>query len=118
MYRTFTTKDTNTFAITYADEPNELYVFGGNPVTIDQRYMPERNAINSENGDRISKLKIAVIRNAADSRFTVTNTQTGEVLAGRFRRRVPRCGDAHHGLRPHQLSPECGLEPQGPFRGG
>ncbi len=73
-------KDTNTFAITYADEPNELYVFGGNPVTIDQRYMPERNAINSENGDRISKLKIAVIRNAADSRFTVTNTQTGEVL--------------------------------------
>ncbi|MCI6730697.1 MAG: S-layer homology domain-containing protein, partial [Clostridiales bacterium] len=70
----------NSFLMTYADDPYNSYFFGGNPVKTDVRYMPERNAINSENGDRITKLKTVVIRNAAASRFTVTDTGSGEVL--------------------------------------
>ncbi|MFR8332698.1 MAG: hypothetical protein ACLU9S_10375 [Oscillospiraceae bacterium] len=42
--------------------------------------MPERNAVNSERGDKFGKLNFAAIRNAGASRFTVTNTATGEVL--------------------------------------
>ena len=46
----------NTAAITYANDPEATYYFGGNPLVADARYMPERNAINSENGDQISQI--------------------------------------------------------------
>ena len=44
--------ETNTFAITYANDTANKYVFGGNPLVPDEVYMPERNAINSVNGDK------------------------------------------------------------------
>ena len=71
----------NSFAITYGDEPNELYIFGGNPLIADETYMPERNAINSLNGDKISMVSFAAIRNAAASRLLATNLTTGKILA-------------------------------------
>lgn len=71
----------NTFAVTYADEPGAAYYFGGNPLLPDDVYMPERNAINSENGDQISKVNFIAIRNAAASKFLAVNKTTGETLA-------------------------------------
>ncbi len=70
----------NSLGITYGDEPGTMYYFGGNPLVPDEQYMPERNAVNSERGDKFGKLNFAAIRNAGASRFTVTNTATGEVL--------------------------------------
>ena len=76
--------NSNTFAITYADEPGVNYYFGGNPLVPDETYLPERNAINSENGDTISKLSFIAIRNAAASRFTAVNKTTGETQVESF----------------------------------
>lgn len=70
--------DANSYLITYADEPNASYYFGGNPLVPDDTYHPERNAINSENGDSISKVKFTAIRNAAASKFTAVNKTTKE----------------------------------------
>lgn len=70
--------DANSYLITYADEPNASYYFGGNPLVPDDTYLPERNAINSENGDSISKVKFTAIRNAAASKFTAVNETIGE----------------------------------------
>ena len=72
---------TNTYLITYANDPNNTYPFGGNPLIPDETYMPERNAINSENGDAVSKAQFTAIRNAAASRFTAANRTTGETYA-------------------------------------
>ena len=63
----------NSLAIRYAGQPGKQYHFGGNPIVADETYMPERNAINGENGDQISSWNFALIRNAAASRFTVTH---------------------------------------------
>lgn len=71
----------NTFAVTYADDPGSAYYFGGNPLVADDVYMPERNAINSENGDQISKVSFIAIRNAAASKFLAVNKTTGETMA-------------------------------------
>ena len=68
----------NTPAIRYADQPGKNYYFGGNPIVADETYMPERNAINGERGDQISIWNFALIRNAAASRFTVT--QDGKTI--------------------------------------
>ena len=76
--------ETNTFAITYANDTANKYVFGGNPLVPDEVYMPERNAINSVNGDKISGASFVAIRNAAASRFRVTNVATGQTLAEAF----------------------------------
>ena len=72
-------KESNAYVISYADQPNKTYYFGGNPIVPDDVYMPERNAINGTNGDRISSVHFAAIRNAAASRFTAVNKTTGEV---------------------------------------
>ncbi len=69
----------NFYGITYGDNPGSAYYFGGNPI-LDEPYKPERNAINGVNGDTISLVGFASIRNAAASRFSVTNLGTGEVL--------------------------------------
>ena len=66
----------NTAAITYANDPETKYYFGGNPLVADASYMPERNAINSVNGDQISQISFAVIRNAAASRILAVNQTT------------------------------------------
>ena len=76
--------ETNTYAVIYGDDPDTAYYFGGNPLVPDEVYMPERNAINSERGDKISQASFAAIRNAGASRFTVTNLTTDEVLAEAF----------------------------------
>ncbi|MBE6946550.1 MAG: hypothetical protein E7459_10780, partial [Ruminococcaceae bacterium] len=55
----------------------------GNPTGLDTKYLPERNAINSENGTMIKKFGTNLIRNAAAMKFTATNDTTGEVLATR-----------------------------------
>ena len=68
----------NALAIRYASQPGKHYYFGGNPIVADDTYMPERNAINGENGDQISTWNFALIRNAAASRFTVT--QDGKTI--------------------------------------
>ena len=76
--------DANSYLITYADDPKSTYSFGGNPLVPDDTYMPERNAINSENGDAINKLQFTAIRNAAASRFTAVNVTTGETYIEAF----------------------------------
>ncbi|MGM9641023.1 MAG: S8 family serine peptidase, partial [Faecousia sp.] len=77
-------KATNTYLITYANDPNSTYPFGGNPLIPDETYMPERNAINSENGDTVSKAQFTAIRNAAASRFTAANRTTDETYTEAF----------------------------------
>ena len=73
--------DANSYLITYADEPNASYYFGGNPLVPDDTYMPERNAINSENGDSISKVQFTAIRNAAASAYTAANLTADKIYA-------------------------------------
>lgn len=70
----------NAWVINYGNEPGADYAFGGNPLVPDQVYMPERNAINSQNGDQIAKVQFTAIRNAAASRYTAVNNTTGEML--------------------------------------
>ena len=72
--------NTNLATITYANDPGSRYLFGGNPVVTDTRYLPERTAINSENGDQISQLTVSVIRNAAASRVQVENLTAGKSM--------------------------------------
>ncbi len=71
---------TNFLGITFGGNTREVYLFGGNPVISDDTYLPERNAINSENDDALTKFYFSSIRNAAASRFRVINADTGEVL--------------------------------------
>lgn len=70
----------NTFGVLYTEDPAYIYAFGGNPLVPDEHYLPERNAINSENGDKFSKVYYSLIRNAIASRLMITNTDTGEIL--------------------------------------
>lgn len=72
----------NSFEIKYAGDP-EAYLFGSNPMDYDPYYAPERNAINSENGDTISKINFTSVRNAADSRFFVEG-EDGTVYEEKF----------------------------------
>ena len=46
----------------------------------DETYMPQRNAINNQNGDRVYSVQFNPIRNVAASRIRVTNATTGEQL--------------------------------------
>lgn len=70
----------NALSIIYGNEPDDSYLFGGNPVVPDQTYMPERNAVNSVRGDKFDVWNCAVIRNAANSRYTIADSN-GKVLA-------------------------------------
>ncbi|MBQ7871359.1 MAG: S8 family serine peptidase, partial [Oscillospiraceae bacterium] len=67
------------YGITYASDSDTTYKFGGNPVVADEVYLPERNAINTENGSRITQVTYSMIRNVLDARYTVTNLTTGAV---------------------------------------
>lgn len=79
------TSYSNSLTMTFAGD-SSLYYFGGNPIVKDEVYDPERNALNSENGDAIAKWYYTAIRNAAASRLTITDVETGavykEVAAG------------------------------------
>ena len=81
--------NTNSLSVEYARDPGYYYYLGGNPVLPDSMYYPERNAFNNKNGDKIIDLEINTIRNAYNSRLTVTNTNTDEILrqyeSGRIR---------------------------------
>ncbi|MBQ8354684.1 MAG: S8 family serine peptidase [Oscillospiraceae bacterium] len=68
----------NDFKVMYEWDPGYNYSFGGNPVMTDSKYMPERNAINSN--DAIDGVSFIAIRHADDSRVTVTNETTGETI--------------------------------------
>lgn len=70
----------NSLLVRYANDPTGLYYFGGNPLVPDATYMPERNALNNENGDRLAAWAVTAIRNAANTRYTVKNVDTDEVL--------------------------------------
>lgn len=67
------------YIVNYAGDTASYY-FGGNPVAAEDTYMPERNAINSENGDKIGKVTFTAVRNAGASRFTVTD-EAGNLYA-------------------------------------
>ena len=71
----------NTYLVTYANKPKHLYPLGGNPMVPDETYMPERNAINSVNGDTVSRVQFTAIRNAAACRFIAKNLTKGTDLA-------------------------------------
>ncbi|MBR2717243.1 MAG: S8 family serine peptidase [Oscillospiraceae bacterium] len=71
---------TETFAVVY-DWDDTVYVLGGNPVTWDDVYMPERNSIAGSSV--ISSAWLSLIRNAAGSLLTVADAGTGELLARR-----------------------------------
>ena len=64
-------KNANAVTVKYAGRTG-TYSFGGNPIFPDETYQPERNAINSENGDRFDKLSYMLIRNAAAVWVAVT----------------------------------------------
>jgi len=70
----------NGVGVVYGDNANVTYYFGGNPISADSRYMPERNAINLERGDYFRGWDFGLIRNAGAHRAVVTNTTTGEEL--------------------------------------
>lgn len=70
----------NGVGITYGDDQNVTYYFGGNPITADDVYRPERNAVNLERGDYFRGWDFGLIRNAGAHRATVVNTTTGEEL--------------------------------------
>ena len=55
------------------------YYFGGNPMVPDETFLPERNAFNNATDDLLVGQYFTLIRNAADTRFILTNADTGEV---------------------------------------
>ncbi len=62
--------DANYFIVSRSD--GKPYYFGGNPILDEETYYPERNAINSINGDSLSQIGYSLIRNAAAGRISVT----------------------------------------------
>lgn len=70
----------NAVGVVYGDRPTSIYYFGGNPVTPDETYLPERNAINLARGDYFYAWQFGTVRNAGASRFTAMNTTTGQKM--------------------------------------
>ncbi|MBQ7871552.1 MAG: S8 family serine peptidase, partial [Oscillospiraceae bacterium] len=70
----------NAFFVSYDRKARTEYYFGGNPLVPDETYLPERNAINSENYSQISSMNFTAIRNAVASKFTAVNKTTGETM--------------------------------------
>ncbi len=52
---------------------SKAYYFGGNPVVYEDTYLPERNSINA--AASLDYIRSTLIRNAADSRFFVTDAE-------------------------------------------
>ena len=68
----------NDFKVVYDWDRGYNYSFGGNPLIPDSVYMPERNAMNS--ADSMDGVSFIAIRHADDSRVTVVNETTGEII--------------------------------------
>lgn len=71
-------KATNYMTITYAGDGNE-YPYVGNPLAVDDEYLPERNGFNNMNGDMLYKYYFSAIRNAGMAKYVITDAETGEV---------------------------------------
>lgn len=69
---------TNTLIMQYAGDSGSYY-FGGNPYVLDEEYIEARNALNNQDGNKLTGVQFAPIRNAAASRLTITDVNTGEV---------------------------------------
>lgn len=63
----------NSLLVQYAGDRRNYY-FGGNPYVEEDEYLPERNAMNNANGDKLAKWSFSPIRNAAASRVLIWNT--------------------------------------------
>lgn len=70
----------NSLTVEYARDTGSTYLLGGNPITPDSVYKPERNAFNNVNGDKIDALKFSPIRNVGASRVQVINKTTGKTI--------------------------------------
>lgn len=70
----------NSLTVEYARDTSHTYLLGGNPITPDPVYKPERNAFNNTNGDKIDALKFSPIRNVGASRLQVVNKTTGKTV--------------------------------------
>ena len=55
------------------------YYWGGNPITEEAEYLPQRNAFNNGNGGRFRRFGDTLIRNAMQTRLVMRNLDTGEV---------------------------------------
>ena len=67
----------NYMTINYGD--GDEYLFGGNPFTEEDEYLPERNAFNNKSGAMLQNLRFTQIRNADASKILLENADTGEV---------------------------------------
>jgi hypothetical protein len=67
----------NYVTINYGD--GSEYLFGGNPFTEEDEYLPERNAFNNKGESMLQALRFTQIRNAADSMILLRDADTGEV---------------------------------------
>ena len=56
---------TNSFGVSYADDPLTAYFFGGNPIDTSEKFDPDRTAINGS--DNLSGVYFGAIRNAGES---------------------------------------------------
>ena len=63
--------------IDYGDG-KELY-WGGNPITAEAEYRPERNAFNNATGAKFRRFGDTLIRSAVETRLVMTNMDTGEI---------------------------------------
>ena len=77
--------------VRYAGD-TETHPFGGNPVLTDASYLPQRNALNNQSGDRLSRICFTAIRNAADARVVVADAATGPLRHAERRGQADRLG--------------------------
>lgn len=68
----------NYMTVSYKGAQGEFY-FAGNPVQVDEVFLPERNALNNQKGDKLANLVYSNIRNAGNGKLVIANQQTGEV---------------------------------------
>ena len=56
------------------------HLYGGNPYVREDEYLPRRNAFNNQRGYTLQTLRFSLIRNAYDTRLTLEDKGTGELL--------------------------------------
>ena len=65
------------FTVKFAGESGSYY-FGGNPILLDEVYLPERNAMNA--ADRLDGVRYTLIRNAAAGKIVVEDENGTELF--------------------------------------
>ena len=73
--------DSNYVAVQYHDDPYNNYSLGGNPLMTEDEYLPQRNAFNNQNGDKILGYGFTAIRNASALRIRVADHTSGQVYS-------------------------------------